>query len=179
MHIGNGFVVQTVCTKFREGHKSTQSEPESAKQEWGIEQTEVFEKLKRILTKAPVLGCPDFTRQFSCNRQFFSHATRKTSVQSRTLVALSPILKKILDNGAGILSNPLRYQEDETVCRGLQIYRENRSLLIKVASFVKKSLLSSSTMGMGTPAVRLRNRVQEGEFKCRSLKTVPSSSTRN
>ena len=31
---------------------------------WGIEQTEAFEKIKKLLTSAPILTCPDFSQPF-------------------------------------------------------------------------------------------------------------------
>ena len=34
------------------------------KWDWGIEQNEAFEKIKELLTSAPILTCPDFSKPF-------------------------------------------------------------------------------------------------------------------
>ena len=37
---------------------------ENKKWDWGIEQNEAFEKIKELLTSAPILTCPDFSLLF-------------------------------------------------------------------------------------------------------------------
>lgn len=69
------------------------------KWEWGVEQTEAFEKLKELIATAPVLVCPDFSIPFelhtdASNCGLGAVLTQKIDEQERVLAFASRILNK-------------------------------------------------------------------------------------
>ena len=52
--------------------------------EWGIEQTEAFEKIKKLLTSAPILTCPDFSQPFQLETDASDTGLREVLTQTIT-----------------------------------------------------------------------------------------------
>ena len=46
------------------------------KQQWGVEQQKVFDKLKRVFTMKPVLAAPDLDKEFRVEADASNYATR-------------------------------------------------------------------------------------------------------
>jgi len=52
-----------------------------AKWNWGEEQEKAFQQLKEVLTSAPVLACPDFTRRFVLQTDASSYGLEAVLIQ--------------------------------------------------------------------------------------------------